>query len=362
MLFANRQFTTVDIGSHSLKAVRMMKNKNGINIINTGVIDIPPETLEDGKIDDVSIVASELATLFEKMNYSPNNVITTVANNNLLIRNLEVPVMSEDELSETIKWEADDQLPFPVEHARFDYIILEKGEEKIKVLLVAVKKEIIENFIAPLKKQGINPRVLNVQPMALLSLLEYQEELTEPVAILNIGASATQVTIGTKNNIHLSRTIDTGGKDFTDTLIEGMGYSYQKAEDFKKKNGIKGQEKKEETENEDYDLDSLQIAATGISGEDAVNTLAGSLAEEISRSLDFFSMKNRGKKINKIYITGGGSKLKGLKEVISTEINREVRDIETFRGIKMESTEENDSDIFSVTVGLGISEVLANES
>jgi len=359
MLFANKQFTTVDIGSHSIKAVRMMKNRDGISIMDTGVIDIPPDTLEDGKIVDVSIVGSELTALFEKMNYRPKNVITTVANNNLLIRNLEVPLMSEDELAETIKWEADDQLPFSVEQARFDYIILDKDEEKIKILLVAVKKEIVENFIAPLKKQGINPRVLNVQPMALLSLLEFQGELTEPVAILNIGDSATQVTIGTENNIHLSRTIDTGGKDFTETLIEGMGYSYQQAEEHKKKNGI---EEKKEEKNEEFDLDSVQIAATGMSGEDALNSLAGSLAEEISRSLDFFSMKNRGRKVNKIYITGGGSKLKGLKKIISEEINREIRDIETFKGLEIESLEEADAEIFSVTIGLGISEVLANES
>ncbi len=360
MLFANKQFTTVDIGSHSIKAVRMMKNRDGISIIDTGIIDLPPDTLENGKIVDISIISSELETLFKRMNYHPKNIITTVANNNLLIRNLEVPVMSEDELAEAIKWEADDQLPFPVDQARFDYIILERDAEKIKVLLVAVKNEIVENFINPFENLGVDPRVLNVQPMALLSLLEYQGELTEPVAVLNIGDSASQVTIGTKNNIHLSRTIDTGGKDFTETLIEGMGFSYQQAEDYKMENGIENNN--EEEHQEELDLDSLQIATTGMSGEEAINSLASSLAEEISRSLDFFSMKNRGRKVNKIYITGGGSKLKGLKEVISKETNSEIRDIETFKGLEIDKIEKPEDEMFTVAIGLGISEVLANES
>ncbi len=360
MFFGNRQFTTVDIGSYSIKAVKMMRKKNKLNIIDTAIIELPPETLKNGEIVDISIVGSELKTLFEKMRYHPQNIITTIANNNLLIRNLEVPVMSEDELFEAIKWEADDQLPFPVEQAKFDYIVINRDEEKVKVLLVAVKKEIIENFIAPFTKIGLKPRVLNVQPMALLSLLEYQGKLNEPAAVLNIGNSATQVTIGSKDNIHLSRTIDTGGKDFTATIREGLGLNYQEAEDYKREKGIKYVQDRE-LDSDEPDLDSLQIAATNISAGEGLNSLAGSLADEISRSLDFFSMKNRGEKVQNIYITGGGSKLEGIKDIISEEINREIFDLDTFKDIEIPETGLPEKEMFSVAVGLGISEVLANE-
>lgn len=353
MLLGKRKFTAVDIGSHSIKVARMRQKGKKLEIIDTGIAELPNETVIEGKIQDPSIVAAELENIFEKMKYHPSRIVTTVSTNNLLVRNLELPLMSEDELAESIKWEADDQLPFPVNLASMDYLILEKDESTMKILLVAVKEDIIENFLQPFNNIGIKPDVVNVQPMALLSLLEYQGELDEPVAVVDVGASRTQVTIGSKTNINLSRTISTGGNDFTNSIIEGMGYSFKEAEKHKIKNGIEGE--KEEKFN-DFDLDSLQVAATGMGGS-VLDTLVANLAEEISRSLDFYSMKHRGRKINKIFITGGGSRLKGLQELISKEINQNIRILDTYKGFEFEEINDFNQEL-SVAIGLGASEVL----
>ncbi len=365
MIFGLRKFTTIDIGNHAIKVVRMKNKSSGLKILNTAKKKLPPETIKNGKIIDHSIIANELENIFEEMNYRPGKVVTTVSNENLVIRSLELPAMPEDELNEAIKWEADDHLPYSAEQASLDYIILERGEKNINILIVAVKEQTINDFLTSFDKSGIQPAVVNVQPMAILSLLEYQGELTEPVAVIDIGASGSRVTIGSKERIYLFRTVDTGGREFTETLIEEMDLDFNAAEEYKIKNGIEETEieEDEEIENDEYDLASLQVAATGIGTDNFLQMMAKNLAEEISRSLDFYSMKNRGQPINEVFITGGGARLKGLKKIIEDEIGRDLTSIDPFAKFeyKIQNKKDNLGDL-CVAVGLGVSEVIGNES
>lgn len=361
MIFGLKKFTTIDIGSHAIKVVRMKNKNSGLEILNAVSKKVPPDIIEKGKIIDHSIIVSKLENIFEEMNYRPGKVITTISNQNLIIRNLELPVMPEEELQEAIRWEADDHLPYPAEQASLDYIILNRKEENINVLIVAVKEEILDNFLTTFDQFGIKPSVVNVQPMAVLSLLEQQGELTEPVAVIDIGCSGFRVTIGSRKKIFLFRTLETGGKEFTETLMEEMDLDFHEAEKYKINNGIN--ETEEEIESEEYDLASLQVAAGGMGTGNFMQMMAKNLAEEISRSLDFYSMKNRGKPVNKVFVTGGGSRLKGLKKIIKQEIDQDLIPVTPFAEFNYVAQSSNDNlDDFCMAVGLGVSEVLNYES
>lgn len=359
MLFGGEKFTTVDIGSYSIKVARLRRKKSKLTLLATGIRKLPFETIKEGKIVDPSIIASKLEDIFNELNYRPSKIITTIPSNNLIIRNIELPFMSEKELAEAIKWEAEDYLPFPVDLVSLDYIVLSKDEGMMNILLVAVKEEIIENFLSPFERLSLKPAVINVQPMALLSLLEYQGKINEPLAIIDIGASGTRVIIGDNKNIFLARNIDTGGEEFTRLLMEEMQMEYQQAEDFKIENGIR--KEREEEDEPEFDLALSQIASMAMGKVDYLLSIARNLASEISRSLDYYSMKFRGKSINQVYLTGGGSRLKKLDEIISHEINLELKSINPFEGFRISSNRRNMVDEFAVAIGLAVSEVLADE-
>lgn len=367
MFFGSKKFTTIDIGSYAVKVARFRVKKGSVLSIEAGINRLPEKTIVDGVIEDQSIVAAELDETFSKLNFKPKQPVITVSNNNLIIRTLELPLMSESELAETIKWEADDQLPYSVENARLDYNIVSQNEENMNVLITAINKEVVDNYLETFAKVGLNPAVLNVQPMALISLLEYRQQIPEPVAIIDIGASATHVTIGTAKNIFLARTINFGGNDFTESLVKSTELNYKKAEEEKIKTGLEGADNNSVNINPDsLDLESLDIEATNeFNNENELESIASNLASEISRSLDFFSIKNRGQNIEKVYITGGSSKLKGLRDIISEEIDQDLNPLNVFQGFDVKITGDNYcqncEDEFAVAVGLGVSEVLADE-
>lgn len=360
MLFGGEEFTTIDIGSYSIKVARFRKKKSELTLLATGMRKLPFATINEGKIVDPSIITSKLEEIFNELNYHPSKIITTIPSNNLIIRNIELPLMSENELAEAIKWEAEDYLPFPVNLASLDYIILSQNEGMMNILLVAVKEEIIENFLSPFERLALKPAVINVQPMALLSLLEYQGKITEPLAIIDIGASGTRVIIGDNNNIFLSRNIDTGGEDFTRLLMEEMQMEYQQAEDYKIEYGIRKERKEEK--NVELDLSLSQLTLMTMGRRDSLLPIARNLAGEISRSLDYYSMKYRGKSINQVYLTGGGSRLKKLGDVISHEINLELKSLNPFEGFQQSFDRRDMADEFAVAIGLAVSEVVADES
>lgn len=159
--------------------------------------------------------------------------------NELLVRNIEMPKMDKKEIKESLKWEADEQIPYPVENAALDYIKVDEDENTVNYLISAVKKNIVDNYKSPFERNNLKVEVINVIPMALISLLDYQEELKGNIAIIDIGYSASQVTVANKNNIILSRTIDTGGNHFTKTIMDVEDLEYDEAEEKKIKKDLK---------------------------------------------------------------------------------------------------------------------------
>ncbi|MFW6028872.1 MAG: type IV pilus assembly protein PilM [Halanaerobiales bacterium] len=368
MFFMSKEYTCIDIGTNSIKAVQFKAKKDKLKLIDIGIQKLPPKTIVDGLIVDDSMVASELQSLLKSLKNKPKNIITTVPNDNLLIRNIEMPAMDKKEIRESLKWEADEQLPYPVENAALDYLKIEEDEESIKYIVAAVKKNVVDNYLDPFKRLNLKPKVINVQPMALVSLLDFQNEIDSNIAVVDIGASATQITIANNKNIMLSRTIDTGGSSFTNSIMETMDLDYQSAEEKKAEININLEANSAEDPSEEF-LDSMPIGMEIESGTDIdLTDISTRLSSEVTRSLDFFNMKHRDKEVEKIFITGGASRLTGLKQLISDEIGREMILIDPFKNINRKLNNEGEELVeqfnyeFAVAVGLAVSEVMVDES
>jgi type IV pilus assembly protein PilM len=372
MFFLSRKYTCIDIGTNSIKAVQFKAKKNDLTLIDLAIQKLPFDTIIDGLIEDDSLVASELQTLIRSLKNNPKNIITTVPNDNLLIRNIEMPAMDKKEIRESLKWEADEQLPYPVENAALDYLKVEEDEEAIKYIVAAVKRNVVDNYLHPFSRLNLQPKVINVQPMALVSLLDFQGEIENNIAVIDVGASATQITIANKKDIMLSRTIDTGGTSFTNSIMDIKNIDFQQAEEEKaefKLNLETETEAEASSDSEEDYLDSMPIGMEVETEDDInLNNLASRLSAEITRSLDFFNMKHRDEEVEKIFITGGALRLQGLEQIISQEIGREIFLIDPFKNLKHKLDQEKEKLLehykyeFAVAVGLAVSEVMADES
>ena len=361
MFFLNKSFTTVDIGSAAIKAARIKESKDGIEVQNVAHTTLPENTIDKGEIQDSSILSSELDYLFNQMNHQPKRIVTSVPNQNLVIRNVNLPGVMLDELDDALKWEAEDYLPFPAEEAVMDYIVLEEKEDAIDIILVATQSRILHSYKEIFKRLGLEISVVNTQPLALMSLLESKNSDFNTSGIIEIGASSTRIIIGDTKGVYLFRTLDIGGSSFTSIIQESRSLNYQEAENYKKQNGIQNalDEAAASKEENDEELDFLQLSGGGTEGQMLVSE-ADDLAYEISRSLEFFDRNHPDKEIEQFYVCGGGSLLKGLMSFLEQETELQFNLIDPFKGTQAPRVGQIDSIQFSVAVGLGYSEVLAN--
>lgn len=364
MFIKNNIYTCIDLGSYAIKAVQVKKTGNSsLKILDTKREKLPRDTIVDGVIKDESLIANKIKEILDQFKQKTDYIITAIFSNELLIRNIELPLMNKDEVKESIKWEADEQLPYPAEEAAIDFFKVEEGENTAKYLISAVKKINIDKFLIPFKKINSKVTVVNTQPMALISVLEYQNQINEITAIIDLGYSVAQITIADKNNIYLSRTINIGGKDFTEILMEIKGEDYHTAEERKFLEGLKTEKDTKIAEREtlakNVELDFY------LEKDKPLKKLMSNLAAEINRSFNYFNMKNKDKKISRIYLTGGASRLKGLKSWLKADLNQEIHHIDPFKNqnyiLDSEQYGSGYKSEFSVALGLAMSEVMAYE-
>ncbi len=351
-----KTITAVDIGHYSAKMIQLKDTGEKLELHRWGEIDLPLDAVQKGEIVDNSLVVSCLNDLYKEVGYKPKEIVTTVSAQNVVIRTINMPILEKDELKEAVKWEVDDILPFPIEQAAFDHIKVAENENEQELLLVAVQNKIIDNFLKPFKDDYIKVKTVNAPSMALLSILEYQNLLEKPVAIVDLGAANTRVVIGNQKTVYLARTIDIGGIAFTE-LFEENGVNFTKAEKEKRKRKIKAPEQEL-----DFDL-ALSQTETKYNEESRMYSLAVELADEISRSLSYYRHQNHGETIDKIYVSGGGLRLEGLKDVIANEIGQELYEIDPFSKliINDEDCREKEYEL-ALAIGLCLSEVIAYES
>jgi|Wag4MinimDraft_8_1082659.scaffolds.fasta_scaffold00244_3 type IV pilus assembly protein PilM len=357
MFFKKKKFTCIDIGNHSIKVVNLKVDGAGLRLNDLAIKKIPNGIVKNGVINDYAIAGAELKDLINSMENISKNIITTIPNKDLLIREIEIPIMKDNEVKESLKWEINDELPYDVENAVFDYVLVNKSKDKFRFMVIVAKKNIFKNYLSILEKANLKAKVVNIQPMALLSILEYNNKLNNSEIIVDVGSFSSQITIGNKNEIVLSRTVDIGGINFTKILMDNNNLEYKAAEN--EKYNLKLDTELSASNNYNLNLDA------GINFNYKFEASVNNLASEINRSIEFVQMKNKKLEFDKIYITGGGSKLSGLKDALEKKLSQKLITLSSYKKIKMNSkTEEQfrkNEPEFAVAVGLGLSEVMADE-
>jgi len=309
----------LDIGSSSIKLVELNEGKNGFKLQNLAISPLPPEAIVDGSLMDSVTIIDTIRELTANTKTKTKDVVISISGHSVIVKKINLPFMTEAELEESIQWEAERYIPFDINDVNIDFQILGSGPENpevMDVILVAAKKDIINDYISVIIESGLNPVIIDVDAFALENMLaiNYEIEKEEIIAIANVGASTTNINIIKDNVSAFTRDIFKGGNQVTEEIQRQLHIDYEEAEKIKV--GSK--------------VDTTSQATI----QDVLKTASESLAMEIGSSLDFFQSTTTYEKINKFYLSGGGSKIKDFDLILQQQIGIPVEIVNPFKKIE----------------------------
>ena len=345
MLFKQKKdLIGVDIGSSSVKLVQLREAKGGYQLVTLGLGLLPPEAIVDNAIMDSQAIIEVVQNLVESLKVKTKNVATSVSGHSVIIRKIQLPIMTEEEMESSIQWEAEQYIPFEISEVNLDFQILgadPNDASQMDVILVAAKKDFVSDYVSLFKECGFNPVVLDIDCFSVQNVFESNYGIEdEIVALIDMGASSMNVNILKEGVSVFTRDIQVGGNAYNEEIQKRLGLNNEDAEKVKLGGEIE-------------DVTPETIAAILADATDA-------LTQEVQRSIDFFSATSSDEKVQKAYITGGVAKLAAVRESLAKRLGVEVEIMDPWR---QTSYSEKDFDpeylqdvgpIFTVAAGLAM--------
>ena len=327
----------LDIGSYSVK-LSLLKERGGrFTLVNFAVADIgeePIDTLEPAQKN--SLIQAAVQKLVLETGFKTKDVSISLSGDQIIVRYIKLAYMTREELKGVIRFEAEQYIPFSIDQVVLDFHILgevtEEGQKKVEVLLVAIKEEVVNQYIHLLQGAGLNIVLIDIDSMALHNSLEvnYDKKDGETVAIINIGAKYSNLNIVEDGVTRFSRDIPIGGISLTNDISKEFNLGFAEAEKLKREQG-------------GIIIESENVVLTRIpSKEDkrvriysSISTTLGKLVMEIRRAFDFYESSAKKRSISKVYICGGSSKLQNIDKFISERLKIPVEPLNPFNKIEI---------------------------
>jgi type IV pilus assembly protein PilM len=310
----------VDIGSSAIKAVELKASGKGATdyqLLNIGMEALPPEAIVDGAIMDSGAVIDAIQRLFTSQKMKTTDVATSVSGNAVIVKKVSLPQMSPEELAESIHWEAEQYIPFDIQDVSIDYEVIDGGGEggNMDVLLVAVKKDKITDYTSAISQAGKSPQIVDVDVFALQNCYEvnYGVEAGKIVALLNVGASIMNINILKGPTSIFNRDIAVGGNQYTDAIQKDLNLSFDQAEALKRGGRVEG-----------ASPENLQPI---------LHAVSENIALEIQKTFDFFKATSSEDRIDRIFLSGGTSKVQGLRDLLAERFEAGVEIMNPFNAI-----------------------------
>ena len=346
-LSKSKAIVGLDIGSSAVKAVELKPAGKGYKVTAFGVEPIPPDTIVDGAIIDGTAVADAVRRVFEKKAFKTKEVAASLSGNAVIVKKINLPVMTDAELAESIYWEAEQYIPFDIQDVSLDYQILDGGhtdpsQGTMEVLLVAAKKEKIADYTGVIVQAGRVPIVVDVDAFALQNAYEvnYGVEAGHIVVLLNAGASAININILSGDQSTFTRDISIGGNAYTEALQKELNLPFDSAELAKKGLFVDG-----------VGFDEVKPV---------LQTVTDNVLLEIQKTFDFFKATATSDRIDRIVVSGGASRVEGFTTALHERFGAPVESFNPFRRISMDAAKlgvadaDNVAPTAAVAVGLAL--------
>jgi type IV pilus assembly protein PilM len=334
----------LDVGTSSIKLLEIEESKGGFRLKNFGIAPLPQDSIVNGSILNHNAVVNALQQLISNLKIKTRNTVTSISGHPVIIKKITMPLTTDEELEDSIKFEAEQYIPFDLEEVNIDFQILNVQEEKadqMNVMLVAAKKVMISEYTKFLGDVGLKPIILDIDVFALENAFEinYTIEENKNIALVDIGASTININIVKDGISAFTRDVFLGGNNITVELQKQFSVSFEEAEALKT----------------EKDIDGVNYGEA----EDIINKGCENIASEIQKTLEFYS-STAYESIDKIYLSGGCVKAASLKTIIEEKADTSAEIIDCFKTIKYDEgafdTEyiRDITPLASVVVGLAL--------
>ncbi len=306
----------VEIGSFALKAVKLVATDNGVDIENYVVLPYK-QVLSTPDVDGGEVMRLVLQEFLSRNELDGSTVVASMSGAAGVTRFATLPPVEPKRIPEIVKFEAVQQIPFPIDQAEWDYHIFQQADlPDVKVGVFAIARERVLEFTANLNAANVGLESLTLSPLAVFNAFSYDHKLAESrkcTAYVDIGTMATDVII-VEDNVPWVRTFPLGGHHLTEALVKQLKISYARAEE--EKLGL----------------------ATSKMGKQMLQAMRGvvlDLAQEISRSINYYQQLNRGSEVKRIVGIGSSFKLPGLVKFLSQNLPVEIERLEQFNRLEV---------------------------
>lgn len=330
MAFFSRKQSVVglDIGSSHVKLLQLEQDprSNKWSLVRFGMAELPPEAIVDGAVMNTNVIVDAINGLIAQHRIKLKSVVASVSGNSVIIKRINLPLMTVDELEESIQWEAEQFIPFDINDVNIDVQILDGASDdpgQMEVLLVAARKDLVNEYMSLIQQAGLRPVVMDVDSFAVANMFQLNYgETPGSIALINIGASNVNIHILRDGVSAFTRDIGMGGRRFTEEIQRTLNISYEEAEAMKVGGG---------------DADANSMVPQEI--EQVLSSVGESLASEVQRSLDFYLSTSAGEGISQVYLSGGAARTPGLARAIAGQTGLPVDIVDPFRSIELNERE-----------------------
>ncbi len=324
---AGRSAIGLDIGTSGVRAAELIFGKGGVTLAKFGQVALPEGAVRDGEVTDIDAVAEAIKQLWARTKFSSKKVVIGVANQKVVVRQVDIPWLPESELKKSLAFQVADLIPMPVEHAVLDFHTLEEttgdgGARMLRGLLVAAARDMVLASIEAVRKAGLTPTVVDLSSFAVLRSLGNNDHLGMDdgvEALVDVGARVTNIVVHQGGVPRFIRILLMGGQDLTDVVAERLGVPLEQAEAMKQNAGRDGSAES-------------QTAAR------VLESALATFVSEVRGSLDYYTASTGSVPIGRVLLTGGGSRLAGLGDRLSQATRLPVYAGSAFSGLTLGRT------------------------
>ncbi|MBI3580902.1 MAG: type IV pilus assembly protein PilM [Nitrospinae bacterium] len=330
MFFSSQKpLVAIDIGGYSVKVAQLRKTRKGYELLGFGMTHLPPDTVVDGEVENPQALTEALRNLLKAEKIKNKDAVVGICGQSVVIKKISVPVMSEDDLAEMIREEAEQYIPFDIEDVHMDFQIVKADggvpaagaapaaaaeEKQMDVMIVAVQKDVIKSFMDVFKEVGVNVRVVDLSVFALENIfgLADRADYESAVALVNIGASMTNINVLERGTTAFARDIQMGSSVISEEIQKSLSVGFAEAEKIKLGHLPEGHSRQE----------IIPLIMAGVE----------ELCLEIRKTFDLYE-KTAELKVSKIYVSGGGAMLEGIDRMIRDQLKIDTELFNAFSGV-----------------------------
>ena len=303
----------LDVGSTAVRAAELTLS-DPPTLVRAAQVPLPPGAVESGEVRDIDAVAGAMRELWQRGGFKSKDVTMGVGNQRLVVREVTIPALPEKELRESLRFQVADMIPIPIDDAVLDYDVLEEmeqeGQKMLRLLVVAAQRDMLEQLVHAATRAKLNVVGVDLIPFALVRSvggdgMGLDEADAGGEAVVDVGADVTAICVHERGLARFVRILPSGSHQITKAMATSLGVSEEQAEAIKRGQPLNG----------------------GPGSEDAKPVLesrAQALVDEIRSSLDFYQAQSPGARVSRVLMTGGGSKLSGLIELLGRRVSAHV--------------------------------------